>query len=479
LSAVDSLYNDELRPYSRILKKRLAEQHNIKVEAGSDCDSDGLRSLCESSASLRVETEDGGEWSVLLTYRKPNFVDIYDGNNVYPEHLWAAAGAYFRRLSESGNYRFPGGRYASARAMAARQLPFLANFSLGQVCHFMQIAVSKRQLLGYADGTMVPYTCSTSLVKSVCAQQKRPHAGSAVAELGSEVAPLAVADWEAARGKMKEILDSATLRGSSFVPLSNVKRLFRSLHQLELSETALGHWKLTDLLQDSRFHDICTVRLRDRGYIVVPATPVTEAPTHPILNNPPPEERRAVDVATGSRADDRGAAPPVRQAFIHFRPCPPTPYTQAALCRSHSVPPSSTSCSTSCSSNDSSSCSRDSSLETAGRLRQSPAAKQKEAEPSPMQAEPEAPALFCPDVPLCLEEAGLHSAHQDAARPQFCPDEPLSLEDAADFSAGMEEWASPAPCPNWTPSPQYSCSRALLASSGGSGPRVLMLACVI
>jgi len=325
----------------------------------------------------------------------------------------------------------------------------------------------------------VPYTCSTSLVKSVCAQQKRPHAGSAVAELGSEVAPLAVADWEAARGKMQGILDSARLRGSSFVPLSNVKRLFRSLHQLELSETALGHWKLTDLLQDSRFHDICTVRLRDRGYIVVPATPVTEAPTHPILNNPPPEERRAVDVATGSRADDRGAAPPVRQAFIHFRPCPPTPYTQAALCRSHSVPPSSTSCSTSCSSNDSSSCSRDSSLETAGRLRQSPAAKQKEAEPSPMQAEPEAPALFCPDVPLCLEEAGLHSAHQDAARPQFCPDEPLSLEDAADFSAGMEEWASPAPCPNWTPSPQYSCSRALLASSGGSGPRVLMLACVI
>jgi len=504
LSAVDSLYTDGLRPYSRILKKRLAEQHNIKVEAAKGFNSHALRALCESSASFRVETEDGGEWWALLTYRKPTFIDIYDDNDIYPEHLWAAADAYFRKLSQNGNYRFPGGRYASARDMAARQLPFLENFSLGQVCHFMQIGISKRQLLGYADGAIVPFTFSTSHVKSVCAQQKRHQAGSAVAELGSEVAPFAVADWEAARGKMKEILDFAVLRGESFVPLSNVKRLFRSLHQLELSQTALGHGRLTDLLRDSRFHDICEVRLRECGYIVVPAAPVTEAPTHPILNSASLEEKRAVDVVTGSRADDRGAAPPVRHTFINFRPCPPTPYTQAALCRSRSVPPSSTNCSTSCSSNDSNSCSRDSSLETAGRLRQLPASEQKEAECSPKKAEPETRVLFCPDEPLCLEEAGLHCApsnqwlqatpspsyiyrrsglatfcslgmipgsstheHQAAARPKFCPDEPLLLEDAADVNAGnsrMEEWASPAPWPAWTPSPQYSCSRSLLAA---------------
>jgi len=471
LSAVESLYNDELRPYSRILKKRLAEQHSIPAGAMKDSDSDGLRALCESSTSLRVETENGGEWSVLLTNRGPNFVDIYDNIDVYPEHFWVAAEFYFRRLSKSGDYRFPGGRYASARALAARQLPFLANFSLGQVCHFMQIAVSKRKLLGYADGAMVPYTCSTSLAKSVCAQQKRPLSGSAAAELGSEVAPLAVADWEAARGKMKEILDSAALRGSSFVPLSNVKRLFRSLHQLELSETALGHCKLTDLLQDARFHDICAVRLRDRGYIVVPAAPMMEAPTHPILNSPPREEKWAVDVATGLPTDGRGVAPPVRHTFIHFRQLPPTPCAQAAVCRSCSVPPSSTNCSASCSSGinsssiNSSSCSRDSSLETDSHSRRPPAAEQKEA-------------LFCPDEPLCLEEA----KSQDAVWPQFCPDEPLSLEDAIDVNTGsslMEDWASPAPCPAWTPSPHYSCNRSLLAPSGGSGPRVLRLACVV
>jgi len=534
LSAVESLYNDELRPYSRILKKRLAEQHSIPAGAMKDSDSDGLRALCESSTSLRVETENGGEWSVLLTNRGPNFVDIYDNIDVYPEHFWVAAEFYFRRLSKSGDYRFPGGRYASARALAARQLPFLANFSLGQVCHFMQIAVSKRKLLGYADGAMVPYTCSTSLAKSVCAQQKRPLSGSAAAELGSEVAPLAVADWEAARSKMKEILDSAAVRGQSFVPLSNVKRLFRSLHRLELSETALGHCKLTDLLQDTRFHDVCAVRLRDRGYIVVPAAPVMEAPTHPVLNGSPPEETWGLDVPTVLQTDGRGVAPPVRHTFIHFRPFPPTPYTQAAVCRSRSVPPNSTNCSTSCSSSGSSnssninsnSCSRNSSLETDGHLRQLPAAEHKEAGPSPMRAEPETPALFCPDEPLCLEEAGLQCAPsnrssqaspfplatpspcymrsgltsettfrslglipgsrtselQDAVRPAFCPDEPLLLEDAIDVNTSsslMENWASPAPCPAWTPSPHYSSSRSLMAPGGGSGPRVLMLACAV
>jgi len=65
-------------------------------------------------------------------------------------------------------------------------------------------------------------------------------------------------------------LDSALLRGADQVPLSNIKRLFRSLYQMDLSETALGHSKLTELLQDPRFKDICSVQFQDRGYTVVP-----------------------------------------------------------------------------------------------------------------------------------------------------------------------------------------------------------------
>merc|ERR1711972_182703 len=54
-----------------------------------------------------------------------------------------------------------------------------------------------------------------------------------------------------------------------------------------LSETALGHAKLSDLFQDARVHDLCTVKLHGQGYVLVPSQqhvavrPVERlAPTH-------------------------------------------------------------------------------------------------------------------------------------------------------------------------------------------------------
>ena len=72
---------------------------------------------------------------------------------------------------------------------------------------------------------------------------------------------------------LKEILFSLS-PGSTSIPLSNVKRLFRSRYHTELSETALGHSKLSELLQDPRLKDICHVRLQGHGYVVGPAGPL-------------------------------------------------------------------------------------------------------------------------------------------------------------------------------------------------------------
>jgi hypothetical protein len=62
------------------------------------------------------------------------------------------------------------------------------------------------------------------------------------------------------------------------VPLSNVKRLFRSKFNTELSETVLGHSKLSELLQDPRMKDICRVRLGAHGYVVVQVCPSNNSP---------------------------------------------------------------------------------------------------------------------------------------------------------------------------------------------------------
>jgi len=111
------------------------------------------------------------------------------------------------------------------------------------------------------------------MLKCRCAQQHRPVVDPPILTCRDGPMQFQVVGWETARLKLREILDSAALRGAHQVPLSNIKRLFRSLFQLELSETALGHSKLAELLQDPRFSDICIVQLQDRGYAVIPVYP--------------------------------------------------------------------------------------------------------------------------------------------------------------------------------------------------------------
>jgi len=203
----------------------------------------------------------------------------------------------------------PRGRYASARALVGRRLPFLQGLTLGQVCHLVQIAISKRKILGYIDGGIVPYAWSVSMVKSRCAQQRCPL--PVPASVGIPVkSERTVADWPSARAKLREILVTKADRGQDQVQLSNVKRLFRSLNGLELSETALGHTTLTGLLSDPRLRDICSVQVHGRGHVVVPA-----ASCNPPMTPPPCDFQQITNPLRAIHT-----APPVERTFIHFGP---------------------------------------------------------------------------------------------------------------------------------------------------------------
>jgi hypothetical protein len=357
LEAVVSLYNDGLRPYSRIVRKRLIE-HAREMQVGllgkdsentvSDCDADKLRALCEASLQLRVEAEDWGEWSALLVDREPNFIDIYDPVDNYSQEFWIAAESYFRSLGESNDHALVGGRYASAMALAQRRLPFLEGYSLGQICHITQLAITQRKLLGYFNGAIVPYNRSTSMLKCRCAEQQRPLVDPPVSGSPDGPVQFQVADWSTARLKLREILDSAVLRGADQVPLSNVKRLFRSLYQMELSETALGHSKLTELLQDPGFSDICTVQLQDRGYAVVPAYPIQRTALkydsvargtniHQVTPQREAHEQQRLSASNGTtqRQCDYNLRAPVREKVPPLMLTPSPPHV---MCRSFSMP---------------------------------------------------------------------------------------------------------------------------------------------
>merc|ERR1719210_2372464 len=275
LASVRSLYADELKPFGRVLLKRLRERAAAAValaqgliaeavdpETMPRIDPKRLRRMCQTCPQLRVDPEDGREFSVTLVGRPCNFLDVCSPHDPYPPELWIQAATYFQNLSDEEMY-LPGGRYACARVLVRRGLPFLAGCSLGQVCHIVQLAISQKRILGYLEGQLVPYWHSEEWVKEQYAFHQQP----ICSRKGSNSLP--VATWEEARTRLLQLLDSESNPEPGVVTLSNVKRLFRSRFQLELSETVLGHSRLFDLLHDVRFRDVCTVQAHGNGQLLV------------------------------------------------------------------------------------------------------------------------------------------------------------------------------------------------------------------
>lgn len=267
LHAINSLYSDHLRPYGRLIRKRLGEDAELKGIGAVDGNLGRLRAACDCSDKIRVEAEADGEWSAVLVGRSFDFVDFYSHNDPYPEEMWKSAQDYFE-VMERENGSLPGGRYATALALMKLDLPFLSTYSLGELCHIVELAMTTRKLLGYLEGAIVPYACSHSRVKDFAAEHR---VGNGTA---SQQLPLAT--WDVARTCLREILASATRKGKASVPLSTLKRLYRSRFHTELSETALGYTKLTELLQDPRIADLCTVRLLEQGYVLTPGNSYAE-----------------------------------------------------------------------------------------------------------------------------------------------------------------------------------------------------------
>eukprot|EP00443_Scrippsiella_acuminata_P112260 CAMPEP_0115614694 /NCGR_PEP_ID=MMETSP0272-20121206/22240_1 /TAXON_ID=71861 /ORGANISM="Scrippsiella trochoidea, Strain CCMP3099" /LENGTH=733 /DNA_ID=CAMNT_0003050585 /DNA_START=61 /DNA_END=2264 /DNA_ORIENTATION=- len=277
--AIDSLYADELKPYGRIVRKRLGEMARAAGHRPSDLGLKQLKVLCEAYQWLAVQNEDGGDWSALLRGRAPTFVDVHSPVDVYSAALWRDAEAYFTSLDAKS--ALPGGRYACAQVLICRQLPFLAGRSLGEVCHIVQLAISEKKLLGYKSGNIVAYACSQSKAKEVCAERQKPFA----ALVGDGCT---VATWATVQACL-QVLISTLPDGSDAIPLSNVKRLFRTRFQVDLSETALGYAKLSELLQDQRLKHLCSVELQEQGYIVVPKSRRLAAVLSSTSASPPPE----------------------------------------------------------------------------------------------------------------------------------------------------------------------------------------------
>lgn len=222
----------------------------------------------------------------------------------------------------------PGGRFSCAQSLVDRQLGFLRGRSLGQVCHIVQLAISQKKMLGYSTAGITPYAHSQSMLKDKAAAQQNACAS------GATTGDLPLATWDTARAHLRVVLKASLEAGASSVPLSNIKRVFRAQFQTELSETALGHSKLSELLQDERLGDTCTVKLLDQGYFVIPLFTLEESktaqrvvfcPDEPLcLEDAAPvqvAESNSVDrwfpYSPFALGDDGHAGSMIRNTFIH------------------------------------------------------------------------------------------------------------------------------------------------------------------
>jgi hypothetical protein len=255
VAAMEGLYSDELKPVSKLLRKRIFDRINFGATAGTlDVDMRVLRAMCSACQQLTLREDDRGDWCAFFAERQAEFVDVNDTCDPYPATMWADF-THYCNSPHGESLSWSGGRSAAAEALRDLQLECFAGLSLGRLSHIIELGLTEKKLLGYKNGAIVVYKMSERALKEQSATQQQPCAVSN---------NMQVATLEMARAGLKQLLQEAP---SGSLPLPNVKRLFASQFNMQLSETVFGHSKVSDLLQDVLFRDICTVEFKN-GFTV-------------------------------------------------------------------------------------------------------------------------------------------------------------------------------------------------------------------
>merc|ERR1712194_627052 len=204
----------------------------------------GLRKICEQCKDLRVVPEEGKEYAAVLVGRNLLFVDPTSSMDKYSPQLWADFARYV--LSDECGL-LPASRYDAASVLRSRELPFLRGYSLGQLCHIVQLAISHKSILGHKDdGHLVPYLSSLQHAKEVCAMKQEMFSN-----IGSKTSGVK-ASMEECLMMLKQLLFE--VRGP--IMASSLKRLFQERFNYAGPGLPLGRKRLFELLQDPRMQGI-------------------------------------------------------------------------------------------------------------------------------------------------------------------------------------------------------------------------------
>merc|ERR1719387_1917888 len=162
IHAVSTLVQDQVRPTIGVLRRRVEEISNRRIECTE------IEALVEADvhgiSGLRLEGAKGSLCVEIQTVPPPFYVDPMDPTDPFPPVIWAALNCEVGRATIVQR-SWSGGRYGCARALKD-ELAELQPYSLGQVQHLVQLAI-KKKILGYQGGALAPYVYCNEAKKLV------------------------------------------------------------------------------------------------------------------------------------------------------------------------------------------------------------------------------------------------------------------------------------------------------------------------
>jgi hypothetical protein len=244
--AVNSLYDDELRPNLGLVRRRLKELYDVLVPITD------LRKVIQSlvKANILIVQGDPQEPVLTLTARPGcSFIDPMDPHQPYDVGIFQRMQVLMNTVAVSDPQRlYKGGRYGMAQQLRATEMPELQAFSFGQVCHIVQLAIGKK-IVGYKKGgALVPYQLSDS-----CLKNSAESSDSSSVDVFPPIKTVA---------ELRSVLMALWMNPENHqgLPLSLVKDKIEHSTKRSLSEHLLGFSKLSHLFGAPDLEGCCELR---------------------------------------------------------------------------------------------------------------------------------------------------------------------------------------------------------------------------
>jgi hypothetical protein len=227
-STLESIYRDRIKPMGNYVKGRLKER---------TCPEPVVKCFLEMYAKYPdhfvVKQPEQAEEAAIYFKNEPSWfkgwVDIDSPEDPYDEAMWSELARFL-----DGDRTFAGGRYGMARELMQANLAFLHDYSLGEICHIVQLAIQHRKLIVYHRKMLKPI--QTIMSQSPAAAGKST--GSATAAGENEITDM---------DQLCTLLFRILHRHPQGVQLSRMKQMFKYEFGSVVSEMAFQCTKLSEL----------------------------------------------------------------------------------------------------------------------------------------------------------------------------------------------------------------------------------------